>query len=529
MTHRRYGLLVVCIALAVAASPASATSGRKLALSAGVNNFQDASWHDLRYPIKDAGDVSRALRGEFDRVLHLGSHTPLTKAAFLASLHQLSLLNTSRLDTVVVYVSTHGTLARDHRGNVVRVLVFHDTDRTDVIGTGLPYRQLVSALAKLRSKRKLLVLAACHSGTGKSVLSPELARELRSLKGPFFPQPSVPAGEGQIIVAASAWGEPAREDDRLRNDVYTHFFVKALTGYDRNRDGATSAMEAHDYARSRTLAFTKGRQRPTLTAEIVGGDPVILRGTIRQAGDPVIVAYGAAFAEATLEINGRSKGVLPGGFVVPPGRYRVRVRRPNATAAMLTKQVTLEAGQLLRLEQLLRSEPRQWTVTADFGWQFPRRARVSSGYLASFPVAVVGLGYQFADTFALGIRLSGTAHDQTVRLRSNGVETQATQSLQLLKTAAVATVGLLKRRSLALSAQTTLGWAVGARDIRLPRVTQERVSFGFAGAGLETSLWLSPHIGLRVETAMELLALRVEGKAQWTLADRYSAGLVVNF
>ena len=503
--------------------------GKKIAIVAGVDVFQDSRWHSLRYPNKDASDLFAALRSEFDTVVHIGKAAPLTKKEFLAGIQKLSAINTSDRDTVVVYLSTHGTLARNGRGRLERVFVFYDTDSKNILGTGVRYRSLLASLTRLRSKRRLLVLAACHSGAGKSAISSGLAKELRSLKGPFFSEPYVEAGEGQIVLSASAWGEPAREDDGLKNDVYTHFFLQALKGFDRNRDGATSALEAHDYARRRTIDFTKGQQRPTLVAEVVGSDPVILRGVPSRSGDPTVAAYSSIFANAVLQVNGKTKGVLPGGFSLREGIHKLRVMRPNAKKPLLHKQVRLTRGQTLNLASLVVPVPPKYEVYGGFGWLFPRRGRVADHYLSDYPVAIVGMERKVLNGFSLGLRLQGTHASQNVRLESGDIETRTSQDVDLLQVSLVARYRLLERRSVVLTAFSDVGFSFGRRRLSIGQGSSERLRFPVAGVGVDASLWFSDILGMRLQSAMNLLFLKVEGVNRITFADAHGASLLVRF
>src|SRR6267142_1338859 len=92
------------------------------------------------------------------------------------------------------------------------------------------------------------------------------------------PPPLEQVSEAVIVLTAAAFGESAREDEALAHDVYTHFLLRALDEGDRDGDGAVTASEAHDYAREQTYTYTGGQQRPTAEADIVGRDPIVLRG-----------------------------------------------------------------------------------------------------------------------------------------------------------------------------------------------------------------------------------------------------------
>src|SRR5204862_6374577 len=76
-------------------------AGKRLALVAGNDRFDDAHWPALRYAAKDARDVEKALAG-FDRIFRAGEHGRATKKELLGALDALALANTSDLDTVVI-------------------------------------------------------------------------------------------------------------------------------------------------------------------------------------------------------------------------------------------------------------------------------------------------------------------------------------------------------------------------------------------------------------------------------------------
>jgi uncharacterized caspase-like protein len=262
---------------------------RRLALLVGISRFEDPQWRNLRYAAKDAEDLAAALRdptrGHFDQVRVLTRPRETTRAAILAALRQLKQEATRPDDVVVVYFSAHGTLARDGRGELKRYLVTTDASYRAISQTALSMDALKAGFDELPSRRRLMVLATCHSGSGKSLLPRELEAELAGIKSGFYARPLEESSRASMVFAACDWGETAREDEGLRNDIYTHFLIDGLTGAaDRNVDGAVTATEAHDYARRRTYTFTGGRQRPSAEILEVGADPVVLAGHIDRAG-----------------------------------------------------------------------------------------------------------------------------------------------------------------------------------------------------------------------------------------------------
>ncbi|MFY2564034.1 caspase family protein [Corallococcus terminator] len=334
----------------------SAYTPRRMALLVGISEFDDPHWRGLRYPAKDATDLAAAMldpaRGRFDQVRVLTRPEDTTRAAILAALRELRKQAHRPDDVVVVYFSAHGTLARDATGELRRFLVTRDASYRAIAQTALSMDMLKAEFDALSSRRRLLVLASCHSGNGKSLLPTELAKELSGVKSGFYARPLEESSRASMVFAACDWGETAREDEGLRNDIYTHFLVEGLGGgADRNTDGAVTATEAHDYARRRTFAFTEGRQRPSAEILEVGADPVVLSGNITRTGRPELFSYNPRLDGFTLKVDGEARTELPGGAAVVPGKRTVELTKGGAV--LMRRDVEVSAGQRLPLEQLL--------------------------------------------------------------------------------------------------------------------------------------------------------------------------------
>jgi hypothetical protein len=173
-----------------------------------------------------------------------------------------------------------------------------------------------------------------------------------------------------MVFAACDWGETAREDEGLRNDIYTYFLIEGLNGLaDRNVDGAVTATEAHDYARRRTFAFTQGRQRPSAEILEVGADPVVLSGSINRTGRPELFSYNPRLDGFTLKVDGETRTELPGGTAVVPGKRTVELTKGDAV--LVRRELNMAAGERLPLEELLADT-------------FPRRSLSLVGGVFSF-------------------------------------------------------------------------------------------------------------------------------------------------
>jgi hypothetical protein len=360
----------------------AAQAGRRLALVVGINQFEDSRWRALRYASKDGADLAAALgdvpNGGFE-VDRVGADGRISRAEVLAGLAMLKERNALAEDLVVVYFSTHGTLARDVHGRLQRYLVLSDTRLDDVRDTGLSLEDLETAMDSLASRKKVLILATCHSGTGKSLLPPEVLRELEGTKAPFFAAPLEEKSRASIVLAACDWGETAREDEGLANDIYTHFLVEALLKpADRNGDGAVTATEAHDYARRKTFDFTQGQQRPSARIQEVGADPVVLRGRVERAGQPEFFGYESALDGLSVRIDGDDPVPLPGALAVPAGSHRVQVAKGDGVS-VYEGELKVDLGQRIDLGDLVSHPETPTSVALAAGYQgFLDRSQASS-------------------------------------------------------------------------------------------------------------------------------------------------------
>jgi Caspase domain len=347
---------------------------RRFALIVGIKDFDDERWRDLRFAAQDARDLASALmasdKGRFDRVLVLTTPEETSRERILAALDELSKQATRAEDVLVVYFSTHGTLARDSTGELRRYLVTRDSRFRDVVGTALGIDVVKARLDRFGSRRRLLVLAACHSGSGKSLLPDDLSRELAGIKSGFYARPLEDVSRAAMVLSASDWGETAREDEKLQHDIYTHFLLEALAGEgDRNGDGAVSAYEAHDHARRRTFAFTGGRQRPSAEIVEVGADPILLAGRIHRKGTPELYSYHPRLDGFTLKVDGESRTELPGGTAVRAGKRQIELTKGAEIA--FSRAVNVAAGQRLDLEELIHaSSPRRTLFLTGGGFTF---------------------------------------------------------------------------------------------------------------------------------------------------------------
>ena len=338
-------------------APQGVTDGlarpRRFAVVVGSDAFDDARFTPLRYAEADARAMAAALSSFDDVRLLVGADT--TRASILAAIAEVQAKARGPRDTVLVYVSTHGSLGRAAGEHLGRYLIARDTRLDLVADTGISVDRLVESMAAMPSRRQVLILAACHSGRGKSLLPRDVADKLaREKAAPALEEVS----EAAIVLAAAAFGETAREDDRLGHDVYTHYLLEALERGDRDGDGAVTVSEAHDYARERTYAFTGGQQRPFAESRILGVDPIVLRGAPSRAARPVLFSYSRSADGLGVVVNGQLKGTLPGGVALDPGQHELALTRAAGGPALYHGTIALRPGEVVDLYDYLPGPPR---------------------------------------------------------------------------------------------------------------------------------------------------------------------------
>lgn len=328
---------------------------RLFLITIGVNNYEDDFFPDLKWAERDADRVARELGKdtgyEVERKVLTGAS--VTRDAIRTELQALA-TRASSSDAFLIYVSSHGTLVTDGDGDLEPVVVLPSTDSKSLAKTTLPLAVLMKWIDRIPANRKFLMTAACYSGVGKSRLTPEMQERLARAKGSGD---LILASEGTVVLSAAARTEVAVEDNKFRSDVYTHFFLGALSVYDRNQDGAVSVLEAHDYATEMAYKYSRGRQRPTIKAEVIGSIDIPLRGRSVREGLPVLTGYDERFSGLEIEVNQQPKGRLPFAFPLKQGRNEVTLLSQDGEEIVGRFTLKAREGETVSVEDLLAGHP----------------------------------------------------------------------------------------------------------------------------------------------------------------------------
>lgn len=357
---------------AVASAAAGLTTApKRLLLAVGIDSHGVGHWPRLSYAAKDAGDVAQFFKVKaapaFDYTATLTDSptTSITRSRLRTQLNQLAAANTSADDIVLIYFSGHGTVDWQPGGQLARFFVTSDTSPSAVAATALSYRWLLAWFRGLKSRKKALILDFCHSGTGKSVLTPGILASINSRKGGYFPPITSAEVQGEYILSASSWRQSAGESAKLGNGIYTHFLLKGFN-VDLNGDGGVSLMEAHSFARAETAKFTRLGQTPTAKVRMEGTDPI----WVKAAPSSLLAAYLYPLWEGAshyrVRVNGRDLGLLGKGLAIPAGRQRLALLESPSGQVRSDRVYRFEAGKEYGLRHLLVAQPRH---SLAIGWQ----------------------------------------------------------------------------------------------------------------------------------------------------------------
>lgn len=152
-----------------------------------------------------------------------------TRAAILTNLAELA-ARASADDTVCVFFSGHGAIVGSP-GDEDSVLVTVDTDLSDIERTSVSSEEFGKALSRIKAKRVLVFIDACHAG-GAAV-----SKSLADGKGHSFKSgysqntfEKLAAGSGRALMASCRADEVSGVFRGARNSVFTSALLAGLRG-----------------------------------------------------------------------------------------------------------------------------------------------------------------------------------------------------------------------------------------------------------------------------------------------------------
>ncbi len=351
---------------------------RRVALAIGIDDYDDATFPSLRYAAKDAKAIGGLLGdtrwGGFDEVVVLTSPERTTRVEILAALDDV-VATLQRNDTFVLYFSGHGSLATEDRGSTLYICP-RDANPHRLEHSAVSVDTLQRILSKVPCRRRVMILDSCHNGEAKSFLSMDTREEIAQRRSPVDPRVYTRVGEAEAHLFAAAFHQPALEDPELGHGVYTHYLMEGLSRRsgtsDLDGDGVITVVEAHQYARDHTIAYTGGAQVPQALFKEVGREDIFLsggEGALLIAERGLLVSYSRLLADCAISIDGVARGRLPQALSVEPGLRRVEVVEPETGRLLVQRTVNVTAGKSLSVDALAdeRRPEKRWSLAGGVG------------------------------------------------------------------------------------------------------------------------------------------------------------------
>ncbi|MBF0316371.1 MAG: caspase family protein [Oligoflexia bacterium] len=334
---------------------------RIFVLSIGIANFKDSHWDTLKFTDKDAIAIDSFFNEQTKDnyqtawkdllVASKEKKTYVTDKEVLQAMERLKKDNTSDQDVIIIYVSTHGTIYENQgSGKLSRYIVTSNTDYNNVDQTAIAYESLMELFHSFKSKRKVLILDTCYSGTGKSLLTEKTKIELSKQKGGYFDEDEI--AEGEILMFSAQKSEPSIEDPALGHSVYTNFLLEGFRK-DLNNDGAVTITEAHLYARNMTREFTKNQQNPTAKIVIEGVDPIVINGQLQDTSLAYVYNRWTARSNYLVKVDGENIGMLDKGFSVESGKRRITIIDPLMKKTIADRSIRFQGGKEYTIEDMI--------------------------------------------------------------------------------------------------------------------------------------------------------------------------------
>ena len=269
---------------------------RLFILTVGVSKFKDPQ-RNLDYSAKDARDMISLFEKHKESFAEIKTMNISDEQATRENIIKTKsfLQQSNEDDYVMVFVASHGLLDKDFN----YYLATYDTDFTNPALKGLPYDELEMLLDGIKSRKKTLLIDACHSGevdedssaTQNTTIATDkeysedagIKVKSRGFKtaGSFSLSVSsafevmkelfadLRRGTGATVISSAGGAEYALESSQWNNGVFTYSIIEGIETKkaDLNKDGSVTVSELKEYTSRRVQKLTGGKQNPTSRTE----------------------------------------------------------------------------------------------------------------------------------------------------------------------------------------------------------------------------------------------------------------------
>jgi len=250
----------------------------------GVDKYEEEG-HTLNYSVKDIRDLSVQLKEKYGNRIEID--TLFNQSVTTSNILELKeRLKTSKVDDkVIISFSGHGLLSEDLDYYLATYNVNFDSPEQN----GLPYDDIEYLLDGIPSRKKLLLIDACHSGEVdkedvEAITKLEQDKEglkgsigLRTKKSKMGMKNSfelmkelfnnVDRATGTTVISAAAGTQFAQERGDLKNGVFTYCILNQL-----KEKETISVSELNELVSKQVQDITNGLQQPTSRNETIEND-----------------------------------------------------------------------------------------------------------------------------------------------------------------------------------------------------------------------------------------------------------------
>ncbi|MEO0374660.1 MAG: caspase family protein [Cyanobacteria bacterium P01_A01_bin.17] len=243
-------------------------NSNRWAIIIGISEYKHKNWN-LRYADRDAEEFCKLLQtpnggGFRPEYIYKLTNSDATTRKITKALRSF-LQKPARKDLVIVYLACHGAPDLNRPDNVY--LLTHDTDPSDVAGTGLPMREIELALNENLLAEKVVIIAdTCHSAAIGGSMGRRSTSDETALVNRYLREVSK-AKDGMALLTSAEANEVSFEDKKWGggHGVFTYFLLEGMRGAaDRDQNGIVSIGELFEYVRDKVKQATDHKQHPSI-------------------------------------------------------------------------------------------------------------------------------------------------------------------------------------------------------------------------------------------------------------------------
>jgi WD40 repeat protein len=261
----------------------------------GASKYQDETYN-LKYADKDANDIA-ALFKKNKIFKHRHELILTNEEVVLENLPKIEkLISKSKVqDVVLFFIAGHGVLDANYN----YYLASYDMDFINPQNRGILYNDISEIFKNVKSRNKVILLDACHSGeidtteialvneeiveddgmqfraAGLNVKSTEFGRSTLDLSKMLFAD--VSDSDGSTVISSASGTEYAMESSEWSNGLFTYCLIEGVKTKkaDMNQDKKITINELRRYVNNRVQELSNGKQNPSSRIENIKNDFII--------------------------------------------------------------------------------------------------------------------------------------------------------------------------------------------------------------------------------------------------------------